>query len=193
MRRQSPVLIGVSLSQQTADFTTHHSATVNARVLLRPDNFDPPVISFQRERSPRFSLRLICYPEGRDGHPTLRQVVSTWTCCGGRLAPRRANEGYTAEPLRALVSSAKPTTAIQVVRPAAPTASTRSLLMPTEQGHCALDSHKPTLAEGLSAAPGEVDPTTPTTVRQPKIDPPFIFDPHRQLRHCDLSCGSCDH
>src|SRR5712692_1735199 len=98
MRRQSPVLIGVSLSQQTADFTTHHSATVNARVLLRPDNFDPPVISFQRERSPRFSLRLICYPEGRDGHSTLRQVVSTWTCCGGRLAPRRAHAGYTAEP-----------------------------------------------------------------------------------------------
>ncbi|MFL5666320.1 MAG: hypothetical protein ACJ8BW_33975 [Ktedonobacteraceae bacterium] len=36
--------------------------------------------------------------------------------------------------LRALVSSAKPTPGVQVVRPAAPTASTRSLLMPTEQG-----------------------------------------------------------
>src|SRR6266699_2342719 len=94
---------------------------------------------------------------------------------------------------RSLVSSAKPTTAVQVVRPAAPTASTRSLRMPTEQGHSALDSQKPTLAEGLSAAPGEVDPTTPTTVRQPKIDPPFIFDPHRKMRRCDLSCGSCDH
>src|SRR5229473_2256136 len=78
---------------------------------------------------------------------------------------------------RSLVSSAKPTTAVQVVRPAAPTASTRSLRMPTEQGHSALDSHKPTLAEGLSAAPGEVDSTTPTTVRQQKSDPPFIFDP----------------
>ncbi len=31
-------------------------------------------------------------------HPALRQVVSTWTRCGGRLAPRRANERYTAEP-----------------------------------------------------------------------------------------------
>src|SRR5205809_5600526 len=35
---------------------------------------------------------------------------------------------------RSLVSSAKPTTGVQVVRPAAPTASTRSLQMPTEQG-----------------------------------------------------------
>src|SRR2546426_10721674 len=42
---------------------------------------------------------------------------------------------------RALVSSAKPTTAVQVVRPAAPsTASTRSLRMPTEQGRPARDS-----------------------------------------------------
>src|SRR5437588_2992199 len=42
---------------------------------------------------------------------------------------------------RSLVSSAKPTTAIQVVRPAAPsTASTRSLWMPTEQGRPARDS-----------------------------------------------------
>src|SRR5713101_7464167 len=42
---------------------------------------------------------------------------------------------------RALVSSAKPTTTVQVVRSAAPsTASTRSLRMPTEQGHPARDS-----------------------------------------------------
>ncbi len=51
---------------------------------------------------------------------------------------------------RALVSSAKPTTAIQVVRPAAPTASTRSLRMPTEQGRPALDSHYPVLAKALA-------------------------------------------
>src|SRR5712692_2182455 len=30
--------------------------------------------------------------------PTLRRAISTWTSCGGRLAPRRATEGYTAEP-----------------------------------------------------------------------------------------------
>src|SRR5258708_7210042 len=35
--------------------------------------------------------------------------------------------------LRALVSSAKPTTGVQVVRPAAPHASTRSLQMPAKQ------------------------------------------------------------
>jgi len=29
--------------------------------------------------------------------PTARRAVSTWTRCDGRLAPRRANEGYTAE------------------------------------------------------------------------------------------------
>src|SRR6266567_7508760 len=29
---------------------------------------------------------------------SLRPVVSTWTLCGGRLAPRRAHERYTAEP-----------------------------------------------------------------------------------------------
>ncbi len=51
---------------------------------------------------------------------------------------------------RALVSAAKPTTAIQVVRPAAPTASTRSLRMPTEQGRPALDSHYPVLAKALA-------------------------------------------
>src|SRR6266496_6239478 len=55
---------------------------------------------------------------------------------------------------RSLVSSAKPTTGVQVVRPAAPNASTRSLRMPAEQGLSALDSHKPTLAHGSSAAPG---------------------------------------
>ena len=30
--------------------------------------------------------------------PTWWLTVSTWTLCGRRLAPRRANEGYTAEP-----------------------------------------------------------------------------------------------
>src|SRR5437588_3122071 len=60
---------------------------------------------------------------------------------------------------RALVSSAKPTTAIQVVRPAAPTASTRSLRMPTEQGRPALDSHDP----GAGRGPG--------VLRQQGVDP----------------------
>src|SRR3989442_15861767 len=54
---------------------------------------------------------------------------------------------------RSLVSSAKPTTGVQVVRPAAPTASTRSLRMPTEQGPSALDR------------PGSAF-STPTSLRQ---------------------------
>src|SRR5438034_5597189 len=128
---------------------------VNACVILRPNNFDPPpVIFFPKLTRSKILTPSFSHTAVRCGSPTLRQVVSTWTCCGGRLAPRRAHEGYTAEPLRALVSEASPTTAIQVVRPAAPTASTRSLRMPTEQGHSALDSHKPTLAHGSSAAPG---------------------------------------
>src|SRR5437879_11761130 len=128
--------------------------SVNACVILRPNNFDPPVIFFPKLTRSKILTPSFSHTAVRCGSPTLRQVVSTWTCCGGRLAPRRANEGYTAEPLRALVSSAKPTTAIQVVRPAAPTASTRSLRMPTEQGHSTLDSHKSTLAQGSSSAPG---------------------------------------
>src|SRR3982074_955198 len=92
---------------------------VNARVLLRPDNFDPPFsYPFFRLTGDNLQGSLFgwcCHTAGACGHSTLRQIVSTWTCCGGRLAPRRANEGYTAEPLRALVSSAQPTTAIQVV------------------------------------------------------------------------------
>src|SRR6266566_8679136 len=30
--------------------------------------------------------------------PPCERHVSTWTLCGGRLAPRRANERYTSEP-----------------------------------------------------------------------------------------------
>src|SRR5207253_2224638 len=94
---------------------------VNACVILRPNNFDPPpVIFFPKLTRSKILTPSFSHTAVRCGSPTLRQVVSTWTCCGGRLAPRRAHEGYTAEPLRALVSSAQPPTAIQVVRPAAP-------------------------------------------------------------------------
>jgi hypothetical protein len=74
---------------------------VNACVMLRSNNFDPLVLylflltvdNLQGSRS-----RLCCHAADGCSHPTLRLVVSTWTRCGGRLAPRRANEGYTAEP-----------------------------------------------------------------------------------------------
>src|SRR2546421_1153255 len=72
---------------------------VNARVNLRRNNFDPLLIFFPMVTTYRVlssvgsaTQRINIDP------PTLQQVVSTWTACGGRLAPRRANEGYTAEP-----------------------------------------------------------------------------------------------
>src|SRR5437870_11329675 len=76
--------------------------SVNARVLLRPDNFDPPFsYPFFRLTGDNLQGSLFgwcCHTAGECGHSTLRQIVSTWTCSGGRLAPSRATEGYTAEP-----------------------------------------------------------------------------------------------
>src|SRR5947209_4219913 len=94
---------------------------------------------------------------------------------------------------RALVSSAKPTTAIQVVRPAAPsTASTRSLRMPTEQGRPARDSAircwlMPVVLrqDGLTPAP--------TIVRQHTFDPLFMGDLLHLALPDDPSCGSSAH
>src|SRR5438270_9822549 len=71
---------------------------VNACVILRPNNFDPPVIFFPKLTRSKILTPSFSHTAVQCGHPTLRQVVSTWTCCGGRLAPRRVNEGYTAEP-----------------------------------------------------------------------------------------------
>ncbi len=74
--------------------------SVNACVNLRRNNFDHPcVLCFLPVTNLQSSLsRLICHTTDRCGPPTLRQIVSTWTLCGGRLAPRRANERYTSEP-----------------------------------------------------------------------------------------------
>jgi hypothetical protein len=73
---------------------------VNACVILRRNNFDPPfaiALLLSTVDNLQGSLfRLFCHSEERYSHPTLRQVISIWTLCGGWLAPRRANEGYTA-------------------------------------------------------------------------------------------------
>src|SRR6266704_1954940 len=66
--------------------------------------------------------------------PTARTAVSTWTRCDGRLLPRRANEGYTAE----LAAFARLVCQAYHRRPGrtavrAPCASTPSLQMPAEQ------------------------------------------------------------
>src|SRR5258708_14517561 len=79
-------------------WSTRKPKLVNACVILRPNNFDPPVIFFPKLTRSNILTPSFSHTAVRCGSPTLRQVVSTWTRCGGRLAPRRANEGYTAEP-----------------------------------------------------------------------------------------------
>jgi hypothetical protein len=70
--------------------------------------------------------------------PTARGAVSTWTPCDERLAPRRANEGYTAErPTRARLVSQAYHRHPGRTAPHAPCASTRSLPMPAEPTNCA--------------------------------------------------------
>src|SRR5712692_1378839 len=89
-----------SIYGKSAGNVSHGAGGVNARVNLRRNNFDPlvKIHFFSTVDALQSSLsRLFSHTADRCGHPTLRQVVSTWTRCGGRLAPRRANEGYTAE------------------------------------------------------------------------------------------------
>src|SRR5205085_4694376 len=73
------------------------STCVNACVMLRPNNFDPPLIFFPKLTRSKILTPSLSHTAVRCGSLTLRQGVSTWTCCGERLAPRRATEGYTAE------------------------------------------------------------------------------------------------
>src|SRR5260221_10213637 len=127
---------------------------VNACVNLRRNNFDPPVIFFPTLTHSKILTPSFSHTAVRCSSPTLRQIVSTWTRCGGRLAPRRANEGYTAEPsaLARLVCQAyhrrpgRTPCRPQCLDSLTPDAS--------RAGPAALDSHKPTLARGSSAAPG---------------------------------------
>ena len=109
---------------------------VNACVNLRRDNFDHPcVLCFLPVANLQSShSRLFCHTTDRCGPPPCgrssppgRSVVDGWR------RDERTRDIPQSLP-RSLVSSAKPTTGIQVVRSAAPAASTRSLLMPTEQG-----------------------------------------------------------
>ena len=67
--------------------------------------------------------------------PSCDRRVSTWTLCGGRLVPRRANERYTSEPAKLAHlgwQAYHRHPGRTCLSP--PPASTRSLLMPTEQG-----------------------------------------------------------
>src|SRR5712692_6778453 len=116
-------------------------AAVNACVILRRNNFDPPVIFVPTLTISRVLSYVCSAPE--------RITDATTPPCGRSSPPGHAVvDGWRRDERtrdipqrnpRSLVSSAKPTTGVQVVRPAAPTASTRSLQMPTEQGPSALD------------------------------------------------------
>ena len=87
----------VSCYIRAAGSCIRRSASVNACVMLRPNKFDPPMNFFPKLTRSKILTPSFSHTAVRCGSPTLRQGVSTWTCCGGRLAPRRAHEGYTAE------------------------------------------------------------------------------------------------
>jgi hypothetical protein len=125
--------------------------------------------------------------------PALRQIISTWTSCGLRLVPRRANDGYTAELLGALVSDTQPTTGVQVVRPAAPHASTRSLWMPAGRASpsSSMTTSYPPAASIAAPRCDHSDADLPcASIILIRL---FIFDLPFPTSLGDLSCGNCAH
>ena len=113
----------------------------------------------------------------RCDHPTLRQAISTWTCRGVRLAPRRANEGYTAEPAacaRLVCQAYHSCPGRTTCRPQMP----RLAHSRCPQSRTSLPSttKTPRFRTPASVCQPGVTPT-PTHVRQPKIDPSFHFCP----------------
>jgi len=130
---------------------------------------------------------------GGSSHPTLRQVASTWTLCGGRLLPRRANERYTAEP----AACARPGCQAYHRRPGRATCRPprpRLAHSRCPQSRAAPPSTPAVLCWPMPAALRQNGLTpTPTMLRQLKFDPPFIFDPLLAKSPDDLSCGSSGH
>jgi len=114
---------GIGCSKATG-LTYYNVECVNACAILHPDTFDASMVLF---------IPGVDTLTART--PPCERRVSTWTLCGGRLAPRRANERYTSEPamLARLVCQAYHRHPGRT-RLSPPPASTRSLLMPTEQG-----------------------------------------------------------
>ncbi|HEU5382450.1 MAG TPA: hypothetical protein VFV38_44125, partial [Ktedonobacteraceae bacterium] len=132
-----PVIAEVSIRERILKVVAAFAATgllyscrgvdpsVNGRLVLRPDKSDRP-FSFISTRS------IFSFP-----CPTQRQAASTWTRCGEKLVPRRANERYTTEPL-GVARLGQPAYHSGPGRPTRRPrrASTRSLLMPTEPKRC---------------------------------------------------------
>jgi len=116
---------------------------VNARVILRRNNFDPPLSSsffFQQLTLSKVLSHVCCAIQQivRLPHPAADRLHldRLWWTVGAETSER----GIYCRAFRArssrLPSLPQP---VQVVRPAAPNASTRSLRMPAEQGLSTLD------------------------------------------------------
>ncbi len=96
--------------------------SVNACVILRPDNFDPPfVLCFLPVNTLQSSLsRLFFHTADRCGPPPCgRSSPPGHSVVDGWRRDERTRD-IPQSPPRSLVSSAKPTTGVQVVRSAAP-------------------------------------------------------------------------
>ncbi len=111
---------------------------VNACVLVRRNKFDPPLFSpfsYSQLTTSKVHAHVCSATEQMDAAPPPcgRSSPPGHSVVDGWRRDERTRDRLQNLP-RSLVSSPKPTTGVQVVRPAAPTASTRSLRMPAEQG-----------------------------------------------------------
>ncbi len=86
--------------------------------------------------------------------------------------------------LEMLVSSAKPTTGMQVVRPTAPV---------PRLAHSRCPQSRPFHTSMPACLRQPVLTPTPIAMRQLHFDPPFMFDPRLALSLDDLSFCSCGH
>jgi hypothetical protein len=167
-------------------------ADVNASVLLRPDNFDRPFLLFLLAVDHLQGSLVFVLHEASIGVPTPpcgRSPPPGPSVVDGSCRDERTRDTPQSLP-RSLVSSAKPTTGVQVVRPAAP----HGLDSLTPDAHRARPPH-PRRHECASSQrqrgsrQGKI-PQRRLCLRQADIDPPFIFAPLSLGVPADLSCGN---
>ena len=100
-------------------------------LLIRSRRATKPSRELAKARAGQASKR---YAFGKEHFPpTIRQAVSTWTLCDERLVRDERTTDILQSPPFPLVLAAQCITGIQVVEPAAPRASIRSLKMPAKQ------------------------------------------------------------
>jgi hypothetical protein len=146
---------GLGWSDEDGELFRSCESGVNACVILRRNNFDPPLsysFSYSQLTTSKIHAQVCSATQQMDAAtpPCGRSSPPGRSVVDGRRRDERTRD-IPQSLLCALVSSAKPTTGIQVVRPAAPTASTRSLLMPTEQGLSTPGQHDALLANASEA------------------------------------------